>query len=314
MFAGPELADPMGMAFEHLRAQQAQPDLEVRLWESRSTSAPPQPPPPGIEVTEDAVRVDFGGTGHSMLFWDERSLLALDGEADTGFFWIESADELRPADLGSPLAPLLSLWLHGRDVTQVHAAAVGNEEGCVLIVGGAGRGKTTTALACLDSELRHIGEDTCLVTMGDPPRVWSMHSAAKADEATLERLPALRELTVPVRGVDEHEHKQVLDLHGGMPGKLLPSAPLRAVVVPSIGHGTGTTAEPCTSGEALAALAPSTLLQSLLPATGGAAMSRMTEIVTAVPCHRLELGSDLSRIPREIERLLERPGRSRSST
>src|SRR5690606_32523602 len=49
--------------------------------------------------------------------------------------------------------------------------------------------------------------------------------------------------------------------------------------------------EPVSPARALAALAPSTLLQA--PGAGQAALDRLAQLVASVPCHSLQAGSDL---------------------
>jgi hypothetical protein len=84
----------------------------------------------------------------------------------------------------------------------------------------------------------------------------------------------------------------------------LPESPLRAVAIPRIVNRGDSSIRPASRGAALAAVAPSTLLQ--LPGTGSRAMTMLREIVTGVGSHILEVGSDPDGIPAAIESLLGR--------
>jgi hypothetical protein len=74
------------------------------------------------------------------------------------------------------------------------------------------------------------------------------------------------------------------------------------VLVPRRGDGEATVARRAPAGAALAALAPATILQ--LPAADGATLRRLADLVRAVPCHYLDLGSDLTTVAPAITSLL----------
>jgi hypothetical protein len=307
-FAGQRLAGPMTLPLAHAEADGhqagAEPDFTVDIWDSESTTVPP----PEVRWGNDdyrehgTIRGFFGDGLYAIFQWGSRSLLVLDADRCRGWFWAESASKLGMLDLGSPLRTLFNLWLWrcapGRQL--LHAAAVGRSDGCALIVGSAGAGKSSTALACLDSELMLIGDDYCVARRGDPPVISTLYSSAKADEATLARLPALREMLAPA--YTPETEKVILDLNSHVPAKLLASAPLRAVLIPRVTGRPETTSDPCSGGEALAALAPSTMLQ--LPGSDEDTLAGLREIVGSVPCHRLAVGTDPSLIPPEIEKAL----------
>lgn len=305
-FAGEALIEPLTLALAHLvrePAPEQQPALTVRLWDSASTGSPPPSPRwgPDAYAEKGTIRGFFGDGLYAIFQWGTRSLTVLDAESERGFFWVSSGERLGMPEWGEPLRALLNLWLGARGVQLVHAAAVGTPRGCALLVGPSGAGKSTTALSCLRSPLLHLGEDYCLVRPGDPAIVSSIFSTAKVDAASLQRLPWLSELIVG-RPSFHGERKRLLDLHGAVPEKLLTGAPLAAVLVPRIGAVAETRARPVTQGAALAAAAPSTLLQ--LPGSDEGAMRRLSAIVRGVPCYALEVGSDPALIPAEIEALL----------
>lgn len=303
-FAGPALAESMTRALAHVEVPPvAEPGLTVSLWDGASTSTRAPARPRGLVVDSEwgSLRVSRAEDRYTFLQWGPGFLNVIDTDAGQAFCWFDSAARLGIAEVGTPLLVPLHLWLGDRGVQLVHAAAVGRPDGCVILVGGSGAGKSSTSLACLHSPLRHLGEDYCLIRPGDPPIVSSLYCSAKVDEETLTRLPELEELVVPVPAGDEH--KVLLDLHANHDDELLASAPLHAVALPSIGANGVTTQRPCSRGAALAATAPSTLLQ--LPGTTEATMERLVAIIRAVPCHHLEVGSDVSQIPGAIERMLE---------
>jgi hypothetical protein len=303
-FAGPALEERMSFPLAHLSIEPvATPALTVFLWDSRSTASAPPKPPWGLDDYRQhgRIRGHFEDGFYAVFQRGTQSLHVLDAERDRGFFWTNSADQLEMTDHGSPLRTLLHLWLDRHGVQLVHSAAVGNPDGGVLIVGNAGAGKSSTALACLPSALGHIGEDYCLVTPGDPPVVSSLYSSAKVDRTTRARMPWLDPLidTMPTAT----QPKALLDLYSNIPEKVLRAAPLRALVIPFVTGKAETRFARSTKPEALAGLAPSTMLQ--LPGTSANTMSRLSSLVQAVPAYRLEAGTDPAGVAAAVERILE---------
>jgi hypothetical protein len=303
-FAGSALSDPLLPALAHLRTKpREEAALVVRVWDSESTSSPA--PRPTWELDDfrehGVIRGYFGEGFYTVYEWGPRALNVVDANRGEAFFWLRTAEQLGLPERGAPLRTLFNLWLSGEEVQLVHGGAIGHTEGCVLLVGRSGSGKTSTALSCLESDMGHIGEDYCLVAEGKPPVVASLYNSAKVEAEAIERLPDARSLvaSMPVKEGD----KALLDIHRNRPGKMMRSAPLRAVLLPRITGRPETVVEPSSAGAAMAAVAPSTMLQ--LPGNGAQAMRLLSSVVTSVPCLRLDVGTDPALIPPAIEAILQ---------
>jgi hypothetical protein len=303
-FAGSALSDPLLPALAHLRTDPSdEADLVVRIWDSESTASPA--PAPTWELDDfrehGVIRGYFGDGFYTVYEWGSRALNVVDTERGEAFYWVRSAKTLGLPERGAPLRTLFNLWLAGRDVQLVHGGAVGHADGCVLLVGRSGAGKTSTALSCLDSEMGHIGEDYCLVSKGNPPTVASLYSSAKVEADAISRLPDAQSLiaSMPIKDGD----KALLDIHRNRPEKMMRSAPLKAVAMPRITGRPETTVEPSSAGAALAAVAPSTILQ--LPGNGPPAMRLLSSVVRSVPVVHLNVGSDPALIAPAIEGILK---------
>jgi hypothetical protein len=302
-FAGSALSDPLLPALAHLRTDpREEADLVVHIWDSESTSSPA--PAPTWELDDfrehGVIRGYFGDGFYTVYEWGSRALNVVDTGRGEAFYWVRSTETLGLPERGAPLRTLFNLWLAGQEVQLVHGGAVGHADGCVLLVGRSGAGKTSTALSCLDSDMGHIGEDYCLVAEGEPPMVASLYSSAKVEPAAISRLPNVRDLVASMpAGSDE---KALLDIHLHRPGKMMRTAPLKAVAIPRITGRPETTVEPSSAGAALAAVAPSTMLQ--LPGNGAPAMRLLSSVVQSVRCVNLEVGTDPALIPPAIEGIL----------
>ena len=167
-------------------------------------------------------------------------------------------------------------------------------------MGKGGSGKSTTALACLKSELFHAGEDYVLLAGGHAPFVHSLYHTAKVVPEQLWRVPHL-EPWVSNRARLDLE-KAVVYLKEGFAEKLIAGFPLRAILLPRITGQRETQVVPATPRECLDALVPSSFVQ--LPGLGRDGLQLMVQTVQTLPSFVLELGTDLTRIPPVIASVL----------
>lgn len=300
-FAGAALLS-LTRALEHLGVDdRSSPDLTICLWDSESTCQRMTARPWQDE--------DFLARGVIQGYNTERIYTAfqhgsaavsvLDNERDQAVFW--TPDPAVPYwEKGSPLRTILHWWLLNRGLQLVHAAAVGNSTGGVLIGGKGGTGKSTTALACLDSNLSYVGDDYTLLGLGSGPVVHSLYNSAKLNRDQVQRFPDLQS---KVDNLDESvEEKALLFVNEHFPARVATSLPVRAILLPRVTGLADTRLKRVSVAMALAALAPSTIFQ--LPRAGNEAFKFLAEFTRQLPCFSLEVGTDLATIPPVIQRLL----------
>lgn len=313
--AGPALLNQLVPALAHRARPQLPADLTVGLWDSRASGYDiPRMLTMFIQMVKEStweslesrheVRElnDDRFRGCYRLGPDVNILSFLDQQTNRAIYWMEDGALLPYWETSSPLQMILNWWAESRDLQYVHAAAVGSERGALLLTGPGGSGKSSTALACLNSELGYLADDYCLVEV-EPATVHSLYCTAKlVGEPDFARFPHLRGwVDNPARTGDD---KAVLNLHKHRPDKLFEKAPLRAVIVPQVSPGAQQSKlTPLKGSQALMALAPSTLFQ--LAGTHQGCLSRMARLLRKVPCYRLELGSDVAALPKLLSELLE---------
>ena len=230
-------------------------------------------------------------------------LSIVDLEANLGFYWKRDLSPPPYYEAGSPMRALLHAWMHRQGVQFVHGGAVGTETGGVLLAGKGGSGKSTSALACLNSSLKYLSDDYCMVSSSDtaPSRLYSLYNTAKLigsnDLARFRNLES--HVWNPERGPFD---KVTIFLNEAFPETLISQFPLRAILVPRITGDSETRLEPCGEGEALLALGPSSLAQ--LPTSGRGDLNFIGGLVRRSPCFRMKLGTDIAQIPRVIGQLL----------
>jgi hypothetical protein len=285
-FASPVLAAKLLPAFAHLEpAAEERPDLVICSWDGALADGPmtalmPASGCQGLDYVDGPVR----------LAWEraDQSLQAYDTARGLGLFWITDVDGLPAWEQGAPFRRIFHWWSAQQGLQLLHGAAIGNKAGGLLLVGQSGSGKSTTALACVGTRFGYVADDYCLLEPGTPSRVHSLYGSGKADAAAIARLPHLCEA---FRGSPiDQQGKSIIFMGEHAPGALLRSVPIRALVVPTIAPGAACHVEVLPRGEALRALAPSTLFQ--MPGDRAASLSRMSALIRDVPCFRLVIGND----------------------
>ncbi len=306
VFHSPRLEAAILPAFQHLLGVD-KPALTVHLHDRTdgnealkwAESLAPQADDGAFGLMDGTDRTLFaqsGGGGAATLDWGRNEAhWAVPGGGDVPYI-----------ERSAPLRPLLTHWLARRCRHIVHAAAVGDARGAVLIVGHGGAGKSTTALVCLEAGMAYLADDHCLVESGPEPAVSSLFSTGKLALRQLDDFPALSAAAETVgRPADE---KVVLFLSRLVDRPLMRRLPLRAILLARITGGPGTALRPLSRAAAFRAIAPSCALH--FPSARAAALRCFAALVRDLPAHVLELGTERSAIPEVIRALLAEPPRA----
>jgi len=314
-FAGERSKDLM-RAFVRGNASPAAPELRVMVWDGQT--------PPRNHVLRAYLftltnwwheyvgprghLLDVHGPEFDAVYVPGPDLLyVVDSRRNLAFCWKREPTPLPYWEVCSPFRPLLHCWMRSRGLQFVHAAAVGTPAGGVLMAGKGGSGKSSTALACLQTALRYLCDDYCVIGRSgekDPGEDYVAHalySTAKlVGQPDLERFPALaRHVWNPDR---EEDQKAAFFLQEHYPESFLDHFPLRAMLLPVVTGERDTGFAPCSASKALAALAPSTLSQ--LPASGADDLRFLGQLAKHVPAYELRLGTDIGQIPGVLRELI----------
>lgn len=289
-------------ALEHLAVDDhSTPDLTIGLWDSESTGQRMTPRP--WQEDDFLARGVIQGYNTDRIYTafqhGSAAVSVLDKERNLAVFWAPDSN-LPYWEHGSPIRTILHWWLLSKGLQLVHAAAVGNSTGGVLIGGKGGSGKSTTALACIESNLSYVGDDYTLLGLDSGPVVHSLYNSAKLNSDHIQRFPAL----LPKIANTERlaEEKALLFVNEHYPLKVATRLPVRAILLPRVTGLAKTRLKPVSAAMALAALAPSTIFQ--LPRAGNEAFKFLATFSRQLPCFSIEVGTDLSTIPPGIEGLL----------
>jgi hypothetical protein len=301
--AGDVLRDRLVPALRARAAEPAgSPSLSIRAWDAAATGIPLPPRPWDLE--DDRVRGNLRARpdGDSRVHFQPGSdtFSAFEPRERLGLFWTRNADRLPAWEDASPFRTVMHWWAASEGLQLVHGAAVGNEDGAVLLAGRGGSGKSTTAVACLAASMRFAGDDYVIVGDSGAPTVFSLYGTAKLEPVHAARFPELARFPRWPRRADLD--KEVLDLAGENPDLLPESQRLRAILAVHVAPEASTAIRPLSPARVLAALAPSTLLQ--LPQTDSSALGLLTRITRGLPGGELRIGRDLTGAPAAIAAFL----------
>lgn len=304
-FAGHALISRLTPALEHLGhvplTDQQAPDLTVCVWDSASTSValPPFPWSPNAYEVRGAVRGYNDGRIFTAYEPGVNILNMLDTTRAIALYWVADAATIPYWESSFPMRTVLN-WHYERTPFQlVHAGAVGLLSGGVLIAGKSGSGKSTTTLACLDSNLLYLGDDYTMVDI-EQAYVYSVYNTAKVESDNLHRLPVVLDKISNPEHLDSQ--KALIFLHDQLAHKLTHGFPIKAILTPVVSGKTDTYLRKVSASAALFALAPSTVFN--LPGVRNATFDKIVKLVKSIPCYSLEAGTDLSQIPDTILQLL----------
>ena len=292
-FAGSALPPAILPALVHLPVgADAGPVVRLYLWDTASTGVePPSPPFAQEDYTRYGQRAFAHDGGMSWMCAPlDRVICAYDRETMRGYFWTADAGSLSIYERAAPLQTLFHWSLAEFGWHIIHAAALGTEAGGVLLVGNSGAGKSTTALACLQStQLQYLSDDKCLVTLDPTPRALGLFNSAKLKADMLDHLADLKPV---IADWDEKLKggKYLLHLFPGLRQKMVAEFPIRAILVAQIAHAQQAALTRITPNQVLHVLGPSTVIWL----TGGehSSLHFIARLAKSLPCYRLHLAQN----------------------
>ncbi|HTX30536.1 MAG TPA: hypothetical protein VMD09_04080 [Solirubrobacteraceae bacterium] len=312
-FAGGELAAALLPALApRLVRPEGAADAEICLWEERAVGRPnPVFPwhdddlPAGrmLRISEPIgmARLTESSQRYALRERGTGIVAVVDRSAHRVLYRVPDAHSLPWWERAAPLRLALHGTLGGDSQALMHAGAVGDARGGLLLVGPSGAGKTTMTLAALQSGMSYVADDYLLLEADRQATAWNLFATAKLDVGHLQRFPVLAEGLASPDGADPEE-KVVLDVSRRLPAQLVSSLPLIGVVAPHIEPGESSL-RPITRMQGMLAAAPNTVLQ--MPYDNGAAVGVLSRAMRDLPCFALTVGGDPAELPGVIAEALE---------
>ncbi len=301
-FAGEDLAHYVTPALEHLRGSSVdRADLTLCVWDSRSTSTQMVPPPCARDSFTD--RGDVWGFGSDRIkfafHWFDYSVNLMDHSTRTGIYWVPRATTVPCWAQAFPLRTLFHWWMERNGCQLLHAAAVGVEDGAVLLTGKGGIGKSTIALSCLQAGLLYLGDDYVAVRLEPEPVVYSMYCSATLHADYARNFSQFAKF-VPTSKRDSE--RAVTFLYPRFERQIVSEMPLKAIVMPRLLPIAETTLT-CAPGWKIQR-ATSFTTMSQLPYAGRHTHDFVCRLCSALPGYALHVGQDVKTISPVLSDLL----------
>jgi hypothetical protein len=226
----------------------------------------------------------------------------LDTTEGTAVHWIADAADHPPFKATSPFRLLLYWWLRERGLQFLHGAAIGDENGGLLMPGKGGAGKSTSALACVVHGMRYAGDNYVVAGLHPQPTIFNLYQTATiAIENLRRRFPQLENIIGGYTDVPGRD-KAILHLADAYADQIAHDLPIRAIVIPKIADVAAPRFHRADERQVLTALVPSVVRQ--LTAVRQRDTDFMVELARNLPAFVVELGPDLDRIPEALRGLL----------
>lgn len=306
--AGDAARATFSTAFEVAPADGVAPDLTLFAWDA-AHGAPLAPPEADREAP---IRVgrhfttgggEVAGHARRAVFWEPPWIYGYDLGERVAWFFCPDAGAMPAWSRSQPFLRLLHAWLRTRGRLIAHGAVIGRGGRGLLLTAPGGSGKSTLAIAGKLAGWDYLGDDYVAV---EPPaedgggaRAFGLYRVAKLDPAHMARhLPeaGTHALDAPREG-----DKVLLSL------PLTPApagSALAAIVVPRVAPA-GSALRRIGGGEALRALAPSTLMQ--LPGDGAGDFATLARVARGLPAYHLDIGPRLGDALALLAPLVEQP-------
>lgn len=307
-FAGDHFARQLGRALAIGPAggppsNAGRPLLALHAWDAASTGVRLASGSwAGRTLTPSSVVAELSDERYQVSL-EVRGALAsiLDRATGEAFHYVPNP-ALLPAWEGThPARMLLAAWARSQGLLTCHAAAVATEVAGVLLCGGSGAGKSTTALAALAAGMRSAGDDYVLVEPGYPPIAHALYTSTLLEIGHYERNRRLMPVLDHVADQLDR-HKAVMYAGGNGAPVIGGGFPLVALVALRVERGASPRFGRTTAAAVLRALAPSTLAQ--LGMVDAAGLARLAELCRHLPAYELRLGDDPTHVPELLRALI----------
>jgi hypothetical protein len=198
---------------------------------------------------------------------------------------VVAIDQLPGWERAKPLSLPWSVWASDRGLLALHAGCIARHGRAALFAGPSGSGKSTCALVCAAAGFEFLSDDLILAERGQPWRAWSLYGSAAL--APPDSASPAKDIVAAggsvIRAVAQHAEPVVL-------------------LLPQLTDAAETRVRRASRAEALARLAPSSVLRRAVPAERN--LRQIAQLVASLPVYWLDMRRGPSDIPAVVGELL----------
>lgn len=272
-------------------------DEEIFIWDSDRCSLR------GQLLTDDELArmgenafVVHQGPPFAQFSKGNGSLFVWNEENNQSYFCLPCLANQENSERAAPLRTLLHHLFKKRGLFMFHAAAIGTEDGCALLVGKGGSGKSTTAVNAMLEGMFFYGDDYVLLDNGG--RVHAVYATAKLNGDSASKIPGIAADRWFV--TNDERKKNVYLLEEGRITK--EPAKITGILYPQITGEKYTVIEKSPSIKVFAEILLSTMSQAC--DNDSAISAFLSKVFNSVPIFSIKLGSNLPEIEAAIRKHL----------
>jgi hypothetical protein len=277
----------------------------IEIWDCVETGIP-RPPindTPGWQLSGNGWTVSAFDAGRLLCEERAASLLWLDRRRAKIIGCFENASTLSCADRARPLQRMMGEFSRSLQVQEIHAAMIGYKGVALLLVGGGGRGKTTTALDSLHEGLDFFGDDSIGLSKAGSGEFLGhcLYASARVLPKQLARWP---HFASQWQFPEPPELKALFQPADSHPQQLGLSARICAIAIPFVatGHAAATR---IAAHNAFRALFQESRDNRRFGVTT-AEFALLADLTKTLPCYRLEVDESAARVAAVCRELLLR--------
>lgn len=307
VFAGEALVPFLSPALAHLRLpDDSIAEAVIHIWDSESTGVEMVSPP--CEHHHYTDRGDIWGFNSNRIktafHWSEFSVNVMDHQTNEAVYWVKTPRNLPYWATSSPFRTIFNWWMEKNGGQLMHAAAVGTDEGAVLITAKGGAGKSTTAVSSLVEGMYYLADDYLIVKKTPVPTVYTLYCTAKIGVDDDHQFPELKEYTA--EHIENDQEKDVIFLYPAFKDQIVKELPIKTILMPNIQPDQEeTTFSPISFWRINRAMSFTTMSQ--LPGVGTHTHVFFNELCDAVPSMTLNLGNNIKEVPKALRNHLKDP-------
>ena len=253
-------------------------------------------PPPPFKINQMAYHGELEGLNNESynvaFMYSSHILIAIDHQNKSAYVVIEDPSKITSLDKYAPLRNILKKVLPKFEKHVIHSAAVGTDNGAILVVGYSGMGKSSVALQSLQDGMNFLGDDLCAISISNNiPMIYSISTTGKI---YLDDLVHYRSLSQALEENSDHSlSKAVFNFFPGFGKQLAYAGKIKAIIVPSLSQDE-LSLKPIPIAKVLSIIFSD--LKVISPSSSDQSLPILLEILKSVPCYEFHLGSDRNMI------------------
>lgn len=304
-FFGHELVNAMLQALSHItRSSTAsqKPEYQIHILDATAFNSPF----PAIEGIANKFIFrgdieDFSSSQYQIAYLIHPKIIcAVDHFNKIGIVIAQDAKRIPAFTTASPFKEIFNWIMLKNQCSLIHAAAVGNQDGAVLLTGKSGAGKSVTAIRCLFEGMDFYGDDIVGISNNNQPLVHSIFASAKVFQKDCQTIAGLEKYS-HLNNISPN-NKEVFFLEEHFKRQLPLQGPIKAIL--HLAQSEGKAAISPTSVANVLNVVGSTSC-AIFPYSHQKHTLQLISLFKHVPCFNFELGNQVDNIAPSLRQFLK---------